>query len=47
MIGVAELQDAYDAATAGDLDPLVNLFDEDLDWRGQEQGHLWWRHTPA
>ena len=26
---------------------LVGLFDPDLDWRGVQRGHLWWRRTPA
>jgi len=46
-IGPAEIQAALDAATSGELDPLVELFDPDLDWRGIQRGHLWWRHAPA
>jgi ketosteroid isomerase-like protein len=46
-LGPAEIQAAFDAAISGDLDPLVDLFDPDLDWRGIERGHLWWRHAPA
>jgi hypothetical protein len=46
-IGPAEIQVALDAATAGELDSLVALFDPDLDWRGIQRGHLWWRHAPA
>ena len=34
-------------AADGNLDPLVALFDPELDWRGQERGHLWWRKAPA
>ena len=26
---------------------LVGLFDSDLDGRGIQRGHLWWRHAPA
>jgi ketosteroid isomerase-like protein len=47
MLDAQEIQQAYDAAVAGDLDPLVNLFDPDLDWKGFERGHLWWRKAPA
>jgi len=47
MVDAQAIQRAYDAAVAGDLDPLVNLFDPDLDWRGIERGHLWWRSAPA
>jgi len=46
-IGPPEIQAAYDAAVGGNLDLLVGLFDSDLDWRGIERGHLWWRHAPA
>jgi ketosteroid isomerase-like protein len=46
-ISTEEVQQAYDAAVAGDLDPLVTLFDPELDWRGLERGHLWWRKAPA
>ena len=46
-IGPPEIQAAFDAAVGGDLDPLVGLFAPDLDWRGIERGHLWWRHAPA
>ncbi|MGI9079843.1 MAG: hypothetical protein ACR2GF_03330 [Acidimicrobiales bacterium] len=41
------VQAAFDAAVAGDLDPLVSLFDPGLEWRGAVRGHLWWRHTPS
>jgi ketosteroid isomerase-like protein len=46
-LGPTEIQAAFDAAVSGDLDPLVALFDANLDWRGLERGHLWWRHAPA
>jgi hypothetical protein len=47
MVDSGEIQRAYDAAISGDLDPLVSLFDPNLDWRGLERGHLWWRKAPA
>jgi hypothetical protein len=46
-ISTEEVQRAYDAAVAGDLEPLVGLFDPAMDWRGLERGHLWWRNAPA
>jgi hypothetical protein len=46
-IEAADIQAACDAAIAGDVGPLVAMFDDDLDWRGQERGHLWWRHAPT
>ena len=42
-----QIQVAYDAAIDGDLGPLVELFDSELDWRGIERGYLWWRKAPA
>jgi ketosteroid isomerase-like protein len=41
------VQDALDAAIAGDVDPLVALLAPDLEWRGVERGHLWWRSAPS
>jgi ketosteroid isomerase-like protein len=38
---------AFDAAAGGDIDPLVSLFDPELDWRGATRGHLWWRRAPG
>jgi ketosteroid isomerase-like protein len=41
------IQAAYDAAIAGDVEPLVGLLAPDLEWRGIERGHLWWRRAPS
>lgn len=41
------VQAAFDAAVAGSVEPLVALFDLELDWRGLTRGHLWWRRTPS
>jgi hypothetical protein len=46
-IGIEVVQHAYDMAVAGDLEPIVSLLHPDLDWRGLERGHLWWRKAPA
>jgi ketosteroid isomerase-like protein len=46
-LGPADVQAAFDAAIDGDLEALVGLFDDDLDWTGLQRGHLWWRHAPA
>ena len=40
------VQRAFDAAIAGDLEPLVAMMAPDLEWRGVELGHLWWRRAP-
>ena len=47
VVEVHDLQRALDNAVAGDVGPLVDLFHPDLEWRGPEHGHLWWRTTPA
>jgi ketosteroid isomerase-like protein len=44
---VKRLEAAAGAYNRGDVEPLVALFDEDLDWRGTTRGFLWWRHTPG
>lgn len=41
------VRNGYAAAIEGDIEPLVALFDEQLQWRGVERGVLWWRHAPA
>jgi ketosteroid isomerase-like protein len=43
---VERLQAAADAFNRGDLAPLVELLDEDVDWRGPAHGHLWWKRMP-
>jgi ketosteroid isomerase-like protein len=42
-----ELQAALDALNRGDVEPMVALMDENLEWRGVRRGHLWWAHTPS
>jgi hypothetical protein len=41
------VQGVYDAAIAGDVEPLVALFDRTLDWRGVQRGRWWWRRAPS
>jgi len=43
---VERLERAAGAYNQGDLEPLVALLDDDVDWRGHTRGHLWWKHTP-
>lgn len=43
----AKVQSAFDAATRGDVEPLVAMLDPALEWRGRTRGHLWWRTTPS
>jgi ketosteroid isomerase-like protein len=41
------VQVAFDAAIGGDIEPLVALLAPDLEWRGVDRGHLWWRNAPS
>ncbi|HVE46753.1 MAG TPA: hypothetical protein VNA57_08415 [Acidimicrobiales bacterium] len=47
MSNAEQVQEAFDAALAGDVEPLVALFAPDLEWRGVTRGRLWWRRTPS
>jgi ketosteroid isomerase-like protein len=44
---VERIREAAEAYNRGDVEPLVAMLDEDVDWRGPTSGHLWWRHTPS
>ena len=44
---VERIQHAFDAAIGGDVEPLVMSMAPDLEWRGVERGHLWWRAAPS
>ena len=44
---IQALRAAYEAASDGDIDPLVALFTPDTVWRGPSRGMLWWRRTPS
>ena len=46
-IETERIQAAFDAAVGGDVEPLVTLFDDTLEWRGVTTGRLWWRRTPS
>jgi ketosteroid isomerase-like protein len=39
------IQRAFEAVIDGDVEPFVALA-PDLEWRGVERGHLWWRSAP-
>ena len=41
------VQLAFDAAIGGDVEPFAALLAPDLEWRGVERGHLWWRSAPS
>jgi ketosteroid isomerase-like protein len=38
---------ALDAMNRGDVAPAVALLDPDVEWRGRQSGHLWWRREPS
>ena len=43
----ARVQQAFNAAISGDVEPLVALLAPDLEWRGVQRGHLRWRSAPS
>jgi ketosteroid isomerase-like protein len=43
---IEQLRSAAEAYNRGDVEPLVGLLDEDVDWRAWTRGRLWWKHTP-
>jgi ketosteroid isomerase-like protein len=45
-VSVERLQAAAEAYNRGDVEPLVALLDEDVDWRAPRRGFLWRRYTP-
>ncbi len=44
---VERLRSAAEAYSRGDVEPLVALLDENVDWRAPTRGHLWWKRTPS
>ncbi len=44
---IQALRAAYEAASDGDIGPLIALFTPDTVWRGPSRGMLWWRRTPS
>jgi ketosteroid isomerase-like protein len=38
---------AYDAATTGDVEPLVALIHPEMEWRGRRQLRRFWRSLPS
>jgi ketosteroid isomerase-like protein len=43
---VERIEAAAEAYSRGDLEPLVTLLDDEVDWRAPTRGHLWRKHTP-
>ncbi|HET7127893.1 MAG TPA: hypothetical protein VFJ93_02310 [Gaiellaceae bacterium] len=38
---------AYVALSEGNVDPLVSLMSEDMEWRGVTNGWRFWRPVPS
>ena len=41
------IRDAYEALGQGELEPLVALMDDDVEWRGRRSGIRFWRPPPS
>jgi ketosteroid isomerase-like protein len=41
------IRSAYEALGEGDVDPLVTLMDEDMEWDGRRRGWRFWRPPPS
>jgi ketosteroid isomerase-like protein len=41
------IRSAYEALGQGDVDPLVMLMDEDMEWDGRRRGWRIWRPPPS
>jgi ketosteroid isomerase-like protein len=42
-----DVQEAFDAAVGGDVEPLGALLGDDVDWRGLERGRWLWRRASS
>jgi hypothetical protein len=46
-VAIDAIRAAYDALGSGDVEPLVSLMDEELEWRGRRRGLRFWRPPPS
>jgi ketosteroid isomerase-like protein len=46
-VAIDTIRAAYDALGAGDVEPLVSLMDEEMEWRGRRRGWQVWRPPPS
>ncbi|MFN2471321.1 MAG: hypothetical protein ABR583_10125 [Gaiellaceae bacterium] len=46
-MAIEPIRAAYDALGDGDVDPLVSLMDEEMEWRGRRRGFRFWRPPPS
>ena len=42
-VDIANLESAVDALNDSDVEVLVALMSDDMDWRGASNSWLWWR----
>jgi len=45
--GVERVRAAYEALSAGDVEPLVGLMDTAVEWRGRRRATAFWRPAPS
>jgi hypothetical protein len=46
-MAIDAIRGAYDALGTGDVEPLVSLMDEGMEWRGRWRGWRFWRPPPS
>jgi hypothetical protein len=46
-VALDTIRAAYDALGHGDVEPLVSLMDETMEWRGRSRGWQFWRPPPS
>jgi len=46
-VTIHAIRAAYDALGTGDVEPLVSLMDEEMEWRGRRRGWRIWRPPPS
>ncbi len=46
-VAIDAIRAAYGALGGGDVEPLVSLMDEKMEWRGRRRGWRFWRQPPS
>jgi ketosteroid isomerase-like protein len=46
-VAIDAIRAAYDALGRGDVEPLVSLMDEEMEWRGRRRGWRFWCPPPS
>jgi ketosteroid isomerase-like protein len=46
-VAIDVIRAAYDALGSGDVEPLVSLMDEEMEWRGRRRGWRFSRPPPS